>query len=126
MKSSMKFDFDKGDFVLDDKGRPVVLEDKEALKMWIIKRLHTMSMGRYKMYQNTDYDGSIDDLVIGKTYGIGFTESELKREITEALESYEDINAVTGFEVDRKHDILSINIHLSTVYGEEDIKYDVG
>ena len=49
MKSSMKFDFDKGDFVLDDKGRPVVLEDKEALKMWIIKRLHTMSMGRYKM-----------------------------------------------------------------------------
>lgn len=40
MKSSMKFDFDKGDFVLDDKGRPVVLEDKEALKMWIIKR-HT-------------------------------------------------------------------------------------
>ena len=26
----MKFDFDKGDFVLDDKGRPVVLEDKEA------------------------------------------------------------------------------------------------
>ena len=84
-----------------------------------------MSMGRYKMYQNTDYDGSIDDLVIGKTYGIGFTESELKREIREALESHEDINAVTGFEVDRKHDILIINIHLSTVYGEEDIKYDV-
>lgn len=126
MKNSIKFDFEKCEFVFDDKGCPIVLENKESLKMWIAKRLHTMSMGRYKMYQGTDYDGSIDDLVIGKTYGIGFTESELKREITEALESHEDINAVTAFEINKERDVLSINIHLSTVYGEEDIKYDVG
>lgn len=125
MKPTLKFDFKKNDFVIGDNGKPVILEGMDALKMWIEKRLRTMSMGNYKMYRNTSYDGNIDDLVIGKTYDVQFTESELKREITEALTAHDDITSVNSFSFERVKDNLTVNISLTTIYGQEDLSYDI-
>lgn len=79
---SFLFDFKKGDFVYKN-GSLVEVEGKEALKTWIEKIIRTESF-KFNIYENVDYGISIDDL-IGSTLPRGFIESELKRELTEAI-----------------------------------------
>lgn len=115
MKKTLQFDFEKGDFVIENK-KFNILSKSDALRMWIRKILHTQKFC-CKAYKGTAYGIRTDDLVVGKSYGIGFQESELKREVEEALLANDDILSVQSFSVDRKKDRLNITIVLNTVYG---------
>jgi hypothetical protein len=87
IKKSFLFDFVKGEFVLKD-GRPVVAEGIEALKVSIEKVLRTEKF-KFKVYEKEDkrleYGITIQDLLVGHNYPREFVESEVKREVTEAL-----------------------------------------
>lgn len=121
MKDTLMFDFTSNEFVVKNGNIPV-LSDIEALKMWIEKAIRT-SAG-YKIYSN--YGNNIEKLVLGKQIGFGFTEAEIKREVTETLLKNEDIIKVNSINISRKRHELIIEIELSTVYGEstEVIRFD--
>lgn len=115
MKDSFNFDFDNGDFVLDDSGNIETVSGIASLKLWINKILRTQ-YNRYKMYNGTNYGSNIEDLVIGNSYDVDFTESELKREIEKALIKNDDIYTVSAA-ITRKKEKLYIELTVTTVYG---------
>ncbi|WP_099192234.1 DUF2634 domain-containing protein [Tepidibacter mesophilus] len=93
------FDFQNGDFVLRD-GKLVVVEDIDALKVWIEKILRTEKF-KFKIYEKEnkedEYGISIKKLLAGKKYPKGFVESEIKREITNALIKHVEIDSISSF-----------------------------
>lgn len=122
MKDTFLYDFKACDFVMED-GDPVTASGIDALKVWIEKILRTQ-LNRYEIYTDTGYGANIEDLVIGKGYSTAFVQSELKREIETALLRNEDITDVKSISLSREKDLLTIEIALETVYGEETYIYD--
>lgn len=123
MKDTFKYDFRSGDFVIKN-GNPITVSGIDALKVWIEKILRT-PLGRYKIYRGTQYGAGIEDLTIGKTYGMAFTNSELKREIEAALLQNADILSVRNITIEHgNYRVLDIKITLKTIYGEVDYIYD--
>lgn len=125
MKNTYNFDFEQGEFVFE-KGTAVVLTERNALMLWAEKAIRTQ-IDRYKMYSGKKYGAYIEDLVIGKSYGFDFVESELKREIETALLRHEDILTVTSFSAERSGTALNITFTLKTIYGNitEEYAYDI-
>lgn len=124
MKNTYNFDFEKGEFVMSD-GAVGVLSGVSALKLWIDKTIRTQ-FGRYSIYDDKDYGANIEDLIIGKSYGFDFVESELKREIETALLKHNDILSLDSFSVVKNGTILNISFTISTAYGKlnEEVSYD--
>ena len=104
------FDFEKGDFIVQD-GKLVECDGVDALKVWIEKILRT-EKGRYRIYDNTGYGCQIEDLIIGNTYAFEFTESELKREIEEALLRNPAILAVSNFQLTRTPNSITVQMEV--------------
>ena len=116
MKKTFDFDFRTGEFKMKNKN-PVELEGVDALKLWIEKCIRTQ-LDRYSIYKGKHYGANIEDLVIGKSYGSGFVESELRREIEEALLRHEDILSLSSFSITTKRKLMEITFSLATTYGE--------
>lgn len=76
------YDFKKGDFIYKN-GAPIEVTGIKALEVWIEKVIRTERF-RFKIYEDIEYGVSIEDL-IGSMLPRGFTESELKRELTESI-----------------------------------------
>ena len=125
MKNTYNFDFKQGEFVFE-KGTAVVLTERNALMLWVEKAIRTQ-IDRYNMYSGKKYGAYIEDLVIGKSYGFDFVESEMKREIETALLRHEDILAVTGFSAVRSSSALNVTFTLKTICGNitEEFAYDI-
>ena len=124
MKNTYNFDFKQGEFVMYG-GGVVVLVGIDALRLWIDKTIRTQ-FGRYSIYNGKNYGANIEDLIIGKSYGFDFVESELKREIETALLRHEDILSVNKFSVMKKGTVLYVSFTLKTVYGniDKEVQYD--
>ncbi len=116
MSKTLLFDFGIGDFVIKN-GNPVTVSGIEALKMRAEKIIRTQ-YGRYGIYRDREYGANIRDLVVGRSMGIGFTASELEREISAALLRDEEINAVNSFKINQSGTVLEVSITLSTAYGD--------
>lgn len=125
MKNTYNFDFKQCEFVME-KGKVVVVSERDALKLWAEKAILTQ-VERYEMYDGKKYGAYIEDLVIGRSYSFDFVESELKREIETALLRHEDISAVTGFIAEQSGTALNISFTLETIYGKitEEYSYDI-
>ena len=108
------FDFDKGDFVVRD-GKLVECDGIEAIRVWIEKIIRTEKW-RFPIYEGTDYGCHLEDLIIGNNYTVEFVESELKREIEEALLLNPQISTVSGFSLER--DANSITVTLEVYIGD--------
>lgn len=115
MKNTFDFDFKNGEFRMKN-GNPVVLTGIDALKLWIEKTIRTQ-LNRYSIYKNRKYGANIEDLVIGKTYGMDFAESELHREIETALLQNEDIYSMDSFSAVNRGSELNLSFTLATSYG---------
>lgn len=109
---SYLYDFEKGDFVVRD-GKLVQCDGIDAIKVWIEKILRT-EKGRYQIYDGTGYGCQIEDLIVGSTYTFEFTESELKREIEEALLRNPSILAVSNFLLARTHNSITVELEVIT------------
>lgn len=124
MKNTFDFDFKKGEFLMKNRN-PIELSGIDALKLWIEKCIRTQ-LGRYAIYSGTRYGANIEDLVIGKSYEFDFAESELRREIEEALLQNEDIERIENFTAEKNGTELIVRFTLLTVYGKvkEEYAYD--
>lgn len=120
MKDTLKFDFNICDFIIEE-GDTVTITGINALKMWIEKAIRTHN--GYKIY--TNYGNNIENLVMGKEVGFGFTESELKREITETLLKNDDINSVDDISITRQKRKLKIEFTISTTYGKDTEVFEI-
>lgn len=107
---SYLFDFDTDDFVVRD-GKLIECDGIEAVKVWIEKILRT-EKGRFKIYDNTEYGARLEDLIIGNNYSVAFIESELKREIEEALLQNPQIRAVSSIEITREINALTVELEV--------------
>ncbi|MDF2546152.1 MAG: hypothetical protein K0R93_1050 [Anaerosolibacter sp.] len=114
MGKSFKFDFEKGDFVLKD-GRVVKTENVEALKVWIEKVIRTEKF-RFKIYEGTDYGITLEDL-IGQSLPRDLVESELKRELKDALETHPMIQSLSNIVAERDGSNLEILIKVNMADG---------
>ena len=112
---SYLYDFDTGDFVVRD-GKLVECDGLEAIKIWIEKILRT-EKGRFKIYDDTEYGAKLEDLIIGNSYSVAFIESELKREIEDALLQNPQIRSVTNIQITR--DINTLTVELEVKLGDE-------
>lgn len=108
------YDYQKGDFIYKN-GSPVVVEGKAAVIAWIEKVIRTEKF-RFNIYKDLEYGVTIEDLIGGK-FPRYFTESEIEREITEALLKNEYISSVYGwsFEYEGSNTIVNFSV---TIEGE--------
>lgn len=109
---SYVFDFKKGDFVVRD-GKLAECDGMDALKVWIEKILKT-EKGRYRIYDGTGYGCQLEDLIIGNTYTVEFTEAELKREVEEAILKNPLVTAVSGFTLTKTASVLTLRLEVKT------------
>ena len=112
---SFLFDFQKGDFVLRD-GKPIVVEGKEALKVWIEKLIRTERF-RFKIYENVPYGVTIEDL-IGLHLPHGFIESEMRRELTEAILKNAYIQNIKDWAFIKADSKWTIRFKIVSIYDE--------
>lgn len=116
-RKSFLFDFYTGDFVLKD-GKLVEVEGIESLKVWIQKILKTEKF-KFKVYETgevNEYGATLLDL-INSEYPQIFIQSEIEREITEALLRNSEILNVENFIFTRETRFLIVNFDVITIYG---------
>jgi phage baseplate assembly protein W len=113
MGKSFLFDFTTGDFFVQN-GKMVECNGIEAIKVWIEKILRT-EKGRFKIYDDTDYGCHLEDLIIGSNYSMSFIESELKREIEDALMQNPNIKAVSDFTLERTKSGITVSMEVETI-----------
>ena len=104
-----QFDFKHGTLT----GKKV--SDKEALKVWIYKALHTP---RYKhVIYSWDYGQDLEE-IIGQGYEKGFINSEVERRIKDCLLIHPHIKDCTNFNIQLHEDQLQVQFTILTIYGE--------
>ena len=114
---SFKFDFATGEFELVD-GKMIAVTDEEALKIWIDKTIRT-EKNKFKVYENINYGVSIEDLVIGRAYNQQFINSELEREISEALTQNKLIQSISDFSSINEGKNLIISFTVNNSFRQE-------
>lgn len=108
---SFLFDFDTGDFNVRD-GKLIECGGIEAVKVWIEKILRT-EKGRFEIYDNTEYGARLEDLIVGNSYSVAFIESELKREIEDALLQNLQIRSVSNIQITRGINSLTVELEVT-------------
>ncbi|HBF3360477.1 TPA: DUF2634 domain-containing protein [Clostridioides difficile] len=111
------WDFEKDEPILE-KGDFKIIEKKEALKVWIYKCIKT-NRYEHEIY-SLEYGTELSEL-IGQKYTKGLTESEASRFIKEALLINPYILEVNVKSANFNRDVLSVNVKVSTIYGEVEI-----
>ncbi|KXS42841.1 MAG: Protein of unknown function (DUF2634) [Candidatus Frackibacter sp. T328-2] len=111
------WNFNENKFKLVD-GKFVVVEGKDALKIYIYKALITVK-NRYKIY--SDEYGSDLEKLIGKGFTNGFIRSQVRRYIKESLLINPYIESINNFILDFEDDLLKISLNIGTIYGEVSI-----
>lgn len=114
---SPKFDFDLGDFVVND-GKVATATGLEALKLWIRKILKTKK-NKYEIYKTLNikkYGVDLLEIVTSK-YPLTYIQAQVQRIVTEALLKNDDIKSVNNFKFVRDKRLLNCSFDVNTVYG---------
>lgn len=114
------FDYDQGDFVRQD-GKLVELTGEEAIKSWIEKVLRT-SKTESRIYKGETYGTTYRDLIMGSSFPKDFIDSEVKRDITEALLEHPAIQDVDNFELLYDEDVIKIRFKVNK---RMEVNYDL-
>ncbi|WP_242951330.1 DUF2634 domain-containing protein [Clostridium kluyveri] len=111
------WDFENDDFLLKD-GKFVIVEGKEALKIWIWKALNTVKMN-YSIYSD-NYGHDLDSL-IGQGFSSGLIESEARRIVWECISLNHHITGMQNFTTAYDGDTLTVSFTALTDQGEVDM-----
>ncbi len=117
--TSFLFDFNEGDFIVKD-GKLVKAESLEAIQVWIEKILRTEKFKSeiYSKDGQEEYGATIRSLIMGKKFPVYFLQSELKREITEALQNHPKISSISDLATEQNGYELRISLTVNLVDGE--------
>lgn len=111
------WDFEKDEPILEN-GDFKIIEGNEAIKIWVYKCIKT-NRYEHEIY-GWGYGTELSEL-IGQKYSKGLTESEASRYIKEALLVNQYILDVNIKDTKFTDDLLSVNIEISTIYGEVEV-----
>lgn len=117
MFREVKWDFDLRRAVFD-KGRPVIVEGAEAVKVWA---WHAVQAQRYHLEHESWRYGCELYRLRGRNYQAGTIESEAKRYVTEALLASPYILSAEVTQLEFSGDTLSIDVQYHDIYGEGEI-----
>lgn len=113
---SFLFDFNIGDFVLDDTGNLISINNLEALKIWIIKILKT-DKNKFTIYDGTNYGIVNLRELVTSDYPYEFIKAEIESNIKEVLLKNTSIKSLQNFEFERNKRLLTVRFDCSTIYG---------
>ena len=104
-------------------GQTYLVEENEALRIWIFKALCTERF-RYTAY-DADFGSEIDTLP-GLMLNQKILQAELKRFITEALMVNPYIVKLDNFHFERSLSGLTVDFDVETIYGTEPFRWEYG
>jgi hypothetical protein len=103
-----RLNFETGDI------EPVLIDDEEAIKQTVFKRLNT-ARNRYSIY-SSDYGSDIEEIIY-EDLPYDYLTKALQDEITTCLLIDERIKDVTNFVFDKTNDELNVQFTVSTYTG---------
>lgn len=113
------YDFENNCLKIDSEGNTIIVEENEALKIWIYKTLMTARY-RYVTYTD-DYGSELDDLTgVGLSFDI--ITSEIQRMITEALIYSPYITAIKDFYFEKLSAGIKVKFIVSSIYDDLEIE----
>lgn len=113
------YDFENNCLLTDLDGNSIIVEENEALKIWIYKALMTARY-RYVTYTD-DYGSELDELTgIGLSYDI--ITSEIQRMITETLIYSPYITAIKDFDFKKLSSGIKVRFIVSSIYDDLEIE----
>ncbi|HEK8704991.1 TPA: DUF2634 domain-containing protein [Clostridioides difficile] len=111
------WNFEKDEPILEN-GDFKIIEGNDAIKVWVYKCIKT-NRYEHEIY-SWKYGTELSEL-IGQKYSKGLTESEASRYIKEALLVNPYILDVNVKDTKFTDDLLSVDIEISTIYGEVEV-----
>lgn len=115
---SYLYDFKKKDFVIRA-GSLIEIEGAQGVRVWIEKILRTE---RFKFDIYEDYGISIENLLKGKKIPVLLLQSELKRQLVEAMSKNNEIEEIQDFKVEQEMATLYISFTVILKSGESFIQ----
>lgn len=115
------WDFENDDFVIQD-GDLVIVEENEALKIWIYKALRTIK-NRYKAY-SSNYGNEFEN-IIGQGYDDDLVVAEMKRLIEKCLLVNQYIKSIDSIDLEFNDGKVTGTIYLTTIYDSMEQEVDV-
>ena len=111
------WDFDNNCFLYDSKGKHILLEGNEALKVWVYKALRTE---RYVYLAYSRNYGIELYPFLAKVMSVQERKSELRRVITECLMCNPYISSIDSiiFDEENNGEDMEVQIVMTTIYGE--------
>lgn len=112
------FDFKENDFILKD-GKMIEVEGKEGIKIWVEKVIRTDKF-KFNVYKSErdSFGTTIRDFALGRKIPTIFIESELKRELTEALKYHPMISDCVNWKVE--HILADVKIKFTIILRDGD------
>ena len=116
------FNFDTGRYEVKD-GKIIECTQEEAVRQWVGFLVKTF-VGKYRVYDNTDFGTYIENYIGEKNKG--FVLSEIKRELEEKAEGNRAIEEIADIEGAVKGDRLTISLTIvMTDETEVEVEVDV-
>lgn len=116
------FNFSTGKYEIKD-GKIIECTQEEAVRQWVGFLVKTF-VGKYRVYDNTDFGTYIENYIGEKNRG--FVLSEIKRELEEKVEDNRAIEEITDIEGKTKGDKLTISLTIvMTDKTEVEVEVDV-
>lgn len=113
---SFLFDFNVGEFVLDNTGNLISINDIEALKIWITKILKT-DKNKFIVYDGVNYGITNLRELVTSDYPFEFIKAEIENNVKEVLLKNTSIKSVQNFEFERNKRLLTVSFDCSTIFG---------
>lgn len=107
-------DWDRHAFALRN-GKPYLVGGNEALAIWCTRALHPESARFCYTAWSPDYGNELRSL-LGASADEGILESQLRRQIRQALEVSPYIQSVDGFSFHRTDSLMEVRFTVHTVY----------
>lgn len=99
-----------------------IVRGVEALKVWAFFALQTARY-RYRAF-SWNYGSETDDM-IGKSYGRDYTESEVKRMISECVCCHPNIESCENFSVRFEDSAIEVSFSIVTDFGAGEMEFEL-
>lgn len=104
-------------------GKVQIASKKQQIQQWLYLLIHT-ELGKYKVYENTDFGISfLYEMKGHEYYSSGFTIAQIQDELTEKIKIHKWVDSVESIKIEKGFTGLNITITLNI--GGESIESEV-
>lgn len=104
-------------------GKVQIASKKQQIQQWLYLLIHT-ELGKYKVYENTDFGISfLYEMKGHEYYSSGFTIAQIQDELTEKIKIHKWVDSVESIEIEKG--FTGLNIAITLNIGGESIESEV-